>query len=77
MLHAPWRKYLDRRLYGEIGDAEYEYLFKFTDLRNSVAHGRILFPTYRKFKEHRNLIAKIGEFIGHLENYLQPSGTST
>jgi hypothetical protein len=73
--HTPWREYLDREVSSGMSDDEYEHRFGFTKLRNAVAHGQTLFPTYRAFKARRSTISRIGTFIQHLEAYFGPANS--
>ena len=51
----------------------YDKLYNFTDLRDAVMHGRVLFPTYRHFKEGTLAISKMEELIDHLAAYCASS----
>jgi hypothetical protein len=68
--HQPWRKFLIDKLGGDISNCEYSRRFDFTDLRDSVMHGRTLFPTYNEFVSSSVKIRKIGELIIYLDAYL-------
>jgi hypothetical protein len=68
--HLPWRKFVTSSIGGLISNSEYGKLYNFTTLRDAVMHGRILFPTYREFREHNFRIARIGKLIALLDNYL-------
>ena len=67
--HSPWRDFLHDKLGKSLSNGEYERLFNFTDFRDAVMHGRILFPAYRHFKERSSMISQIGELIDHLDAY--------
>jgi hypothetical protein len=73
--HSPWRDFLHEKLGKSLSNGEYERLYNFTDFRDAVMHGRILFPAYRNFKERSSMISQIGELIDHLDAYcaLPPS----
>ena len=73
--HLPWRNYLHQQVGGTLSNAEYEKLYNLTELRDAVMHGRVLFPTYRHFKNGTRTISKMGELIDHLTAY-RPSSTS-
>jgi len=70
--HSPWREFLHERLDKSLSNTEYQRLYDFTDLRDAVMHGRVLYPTYREFKRHLSTISRIGELIKHLEVYCIP-----
>jgi hypothetical protein len=72
--HLPWRDYLHRQGGQTLSNGEYEKLYNFTELRDAVMHGRVLFPTYRHFKDGTRAISKIGELIDYLTAY-HPSTT--
>ena len=67
--HSPWRDFLHERRGKTLSNSEYERLYNFTDFRDAVMHGRILFPAYRDFEERRSTISQIGELIDHLDAY--------
>jgi hypothetical protein len=67
--HSPWRDFLHEKLGKTLSNGEYERLYNFTDFRDAVMHGRILFPAYRNFKERSSMISQIGELIDHLDSY--------
>jgi hypothetical protein len=67
--HLPWRHYLHQQIGRTLSNGEYEKLYNFTELRDAVMHGRVLFPTYRHFKVGTRTISKIGELIDHLAAY--------
>ena len=67
--HLPWRDYLHQQVGRTLSNGEYEKLYNFTELRDAVMHGRVLFPTYRHFKDGTRTISKIGELIDHLAAY--------
>lgn len=69
--HAPWRKFLHRRVGDELSSSKYDELYNSTDVRNAVMHGRILFPTFQQFKKRQLQIARIGELIRHLQDYCE------
>jgi hypothetical protein len=73
--HQRWREFLAKRPGGAVNDAEYGQRFNFSDLRNSVMHGRTLFPTYRDFTSSGTKIKRIGELIDHLDAYLAMPST--
>lgn len=68
--HTPWRQFVTDRIGKSISNHEYDRLFNFTRLRDDVMHGRVLFPTYREFKERTSFIGRIGKFIALLDDYL-------
>jgi len=70
--HSPWREFLHERLGKSLSNTEYQRLYDFTDLRDAVMHGRVLYPTYREFKRHLSTISQIGELIEHLNVYCVP-----
>ena len=47
--HLPWRGFLYDRIGRKLSNNEYDKLDSFTELRDGVMHGRILFPVYREF----------------------------
>ena len=67
--HLRWRDYLHQQVGRTLSNGEYEKLYNFTELRDAVMHGRVLFPTYRHFKGGTRAISKIGELIDHLAAY--------
>jgi len=67
--HSPWRHFLHERLGRALSNAEYERLYNFTDFRDAVMHGRILFPVYLDFKQRLGTISQIGDLIDHLDAY--------
>jgi hypothetical protein len=67
--HQPWRDYMDQRIGGPLSNNGYDKLCNFTKLRDTVMHGRVLFPTYRHFKERTLAIGKMPELIDHLTAY--------
>jgi hypothetical protein len=67
--HAPWRRYLQHRIGKCLSNSEYDKRYSLTTLQDAVMHGRMLFPTYRRFKEGTNGIANLIELIGHLAAY--------
>jgi hypothetical protein len=67
--HSPWRDFLHERLGKSLSNGEYERLYNFTDFRDAVMHGRILFPAYRNFQERSSMISQMGELIDHLDAY--------
>jgi hypothetical protein len=67
--HSPWRNYLHQQVGRTLSNGEYEKLYSFTELRDAVMHGRVLFPTYSHFKDGTRAIGKIGELIDHLGAY--------
>jgi hypothetical protein len=77
--HSPWRDFLHERLGRALSNSEYERRYNFTDFRDAVMHGRILFPAYRDFKQSLSIISQIGELIDHLDAYpaLPASGLPT
>jgi hypothetical protein len=70
--HAGWRQYL-AAINKDLSDDEYDELYNFKDLRSAVMHGRVLFPTYRKFSNFARTIDKVGEVIEDLTDYLNRS----
>jgi len=73
--HSPWREFLHQKLGKSLTGGEYDRLYNFTDFRDAVMHGRVLFPTYWAFQKHGSTISQIGELIDHLDAYraLPPS----
>jgi len=71
--HSPWRDFLHARVGRVLTNSDYEKLYNFTDLRDAVMHGRILFPAYRDFKKQGTSIKMIGELIDHLDAYVSAS----
>ena len=67
--HSPWRDFLHERLGRVLSNGEYERLYNFTDFRDAVMHGRVLFPFYLDFKQRLSTISQIGDLIGHLDAY--------
>jgi hypothetical protein len=67
--HSPWRDFLHERIGRELSNAEYDKLYSFTELRDGVMHGRVLFPVYREFVRLTGMIDNISEFINHLDAY--------
>jgi len=67
--HMPWRHFLHERLGRALSNGEYERLYNFTDFRDAVMHGRILFPVYLDFKQRLSTISQIGDLIDHLDAY--------
>ncbi len=72
--HLPWREHFHQRLGESLSNGEYARRYNFTTLRDAVMHGRVLFPTYRRFKEGTRTISRIAELISHLEAYPGSSG---
>jgi hypothetical protein len=74
--HQLWRDFLNKRIGESLSNTKYERLYSFTKLRDAVMHGRLLFPTYQRFKEGTNTINKMIELIDHLAAYhSSPSNT--
>jgi hypothetical protein len=67
--HSPWRAFLHQRVGVDLTNTEYEKRYSFTKLRDGVMHGRVLFPTYRDFKQFVGMINNIADFIGYLDEY--------
>lgn len=67
--HVPWRDFLQQKLGKSLTNGEYDRLYNFTDFRDAVMHGRVLFPTYWAFQKHGSTISQIGELIDHLDAY--------
>jgi hypothetical protein len=67
--HSPWRDFLHERIGRELSNAEYDKRYSFTELRDGVMHGRVLFPVYREFVRFTGMIDNISEFINHLDAY--------
>jgi hypothetical protein len=61
-----WRIFLNERV-GKLN--KYDKAYDFTELRDSVMHGRVLFPTCQQFIEFSGMIERIGNFIEQLETY--------
>ncbi len=67
--HEPWRDFLNHRLNECLSDSGYDKRYTVTRLRDAVMHGRVVFPTYRHFKEGVQAIRNIAELIKHLDRY--------
>ncbi len=67
--HSPWRNFLHQKIGKSLSNTEYERLYNFTEFRDAVMHGRILFPTYWDFQKRSRTISQIGELIDHLDAY--------
>lgn len=67
--HAPWRTFLHERLGENLSGNGYDKRYNLTKLRDDVMHGRVVFPTYRRFKERVQGFRNVVEFLGHLEAY--------
>ena len=67
--YSPWRIFLHERVKKNLSNREYDKFYDFTNFRDAVMHGRVLFPTYFHFKECSSMIGRIGEFIEHLDAY--------
>jgi hypothetical protein len=67
--HSPWRDFLHQKVGKSLSNSEYDRLYNFTDFRDAVMHGRILFPAYRNFQKSSSTISQIGELIDHLDAY--------
>lgn len=67
--HLPWRDFLHQKLGKSLSNNEYDRLYNFTDFRDAVMHGRVLFPTYWAFKKQGSTISQLGELIDHLDEY--------
>ena len=67
--HSPWRTFLHKKLGTVLSNTQYEKRYNFTDLRDAVMHGRLLFPTYHDFIQGSGTIRRIGELIDHLDAY--------
>jgi hypothetical protein len=67
--HSPWRDFLHQKLDKSLSNGEYDRLYNFTDFRDAVMHGRVLFATYSEFQKHGSTISQIGELIDHLDAY--------
>lgn len=67
--HSSWRDFLHQKVGKSLSNSEYERLYNFTDFRDAVMHGRILFPTYSAFQKRSSTISQIGELIDHLDAY--------
>jgi hypothetical protein len=74
---TPWREFLHRRLGENISNTEYKERYDFTDLRNGVMHGRVLFPTYRAFKQFAGMIDNIGFLVQCLDAYIDRAEPAT
>lgn len=68
--HSPWRDFLNEETGLAFSNRGYDKPYNFTSLRDAVMHGRVLFPTYREFKECTPLIRNIGRLIDLLGEYL-------
>jgi hypothetical protein len=71
--HPRWREFLHQKLGGDLSDDEYDQRYNLTRLRNKVMHGKVLFPTYRDFRQFTDLVDSIAGFIGLLEDYIAPA----
>jgi hypothetical protein len=72
--HAPWRTFLNKKYGKTVSDSGYKKLCSFTTLRNSVMHGRVLFPTYAKFRKYLPRIVNLGNVIVLLDEYRMLQG---
>lgn len=72
--HSPWRDFLAQHFGKRGSNGEYDRSYNFTDLRDAVMHGRVLFPTYREFLKQTSLVKSIGELIALLDKYLDRNG---
>jgi hypothetical protein len=68
--HAQWRGFLSERVGRNFSNTGYDRDFNFTALRDAVMHGRVLFPTYREFKESIPRMRNIGKLIDLLGDFL-------
>jgi hypothetical protein len=68
--HVPWRVFLNEQAGRTFSNGGYDKTYNFTTLRDAVMHGRVLFPTYREFRESASLIRNIGRLIDLLGEYL-------
>jgi hypothetical protein len=73
--HSSWRSFLDRKCGGSLTQNQYKSLYEFTSLRDSVMHGRVLFPTYGDFGKFIDKIDDMGSFIDCLDAYNTPDET--
>lgn len=67
--HSLWRDHVYRRLGRTMSNTEYDRLYGLTNLRDSVMHGRVVFPTYSHFKAFTCDLIRLTELIGHLTAY--------
>ena len=67
--HSPWRKFLHERIGKSLSSRAYDRLYRFTDVRDAVMHGRVLFPTYRHFRSDVVQVGQIVDLIGHIRAY--------
>jgi hypothetical protein len=70
--HSLWRDFLNKTLGTTLSNTQYERLYTFTDLRDAVMHGRVLFPTYHEFRQGSSAIKRIGDLIEYLDAYRVP-----
>jgi hypothetical protein len=68
--HLTWRAFLSKTTGIGAGNGEYDRSYNFTELRDEVMHGRVLFPTYRKFRENIPHIQRIDHLVALLDEYL-------
>jgi hypothetical protein len=68
MISLSMARLLARETRQSLSSGEYERLYNFTDFRDAVMHGRILFPAYQNFKERSSMISQIGELIEELHS---------
>lgn len=67
--HRPWRDFLCKISGICHSNTGYEKLYGFTELRNAVMHGRLLFPTYQHFQDGIMAIDNMMELIHYLSQY--------
>ncbi len=70
--HSPWRDFLHQRMGTVLSNSEYERLYNFTDFRDAVMHGRVLFPFFLDFQQRLSTISQMGDLIDHLDGYCAP-----
>jgi hypothetical protein len=68
--HAQWRSFLSAHTGQNFSNTRYDRDYNFTALRDAVMHGRVLFQTYREFKESVPRIRNIGKLIDLLGDFL-------
>jgi hypothetical protein len=69
--HVPWRNFLNKTAGGPASNGEYDRSYNFTDLRDAVMHGRVLFPTYRRLQESLPHVQRIDHLLAQLDAYLR------
>jgi hypothetical protein len=68
--HLPWRAFLKKNIGEPTSNSEYDRFYNFTDLRDAVMHGRVVFPTYQRLRENLSRIQRIDHLVARLDEYL-------